>query len=282
MKMINNEVLNVSEKVKYTHSGTERTFNSGESKVVGNIKVKQYLDENQLFETWSHNTLTIYGGLYMAEKFMNRRIPFDTETLDKVLKVITDPYTMDDTTVKDEVIVGLICGNAPIESVNAIMPGKRQSKVVNGLIPYRVLAPENDLTGEDRKKYFMRVVRDDGKIAYYGKRFSSHSADIKFDNGTEVPLNIYTNTGFVNNIDVFNKFIFNINTLDFREYYLIKDGNTKNCAINNIGLVTGVPVDVGSEVEYKNLRCITIANTSNLALSGVGSTLEFEYHLLYR
>lgn len=272
------ESIGIHEKV--TANGVT-VFESGGTKVIGEVEVICSRKGNPMFTRSFkvHNDLLVNGAVFLSEKANNMRSTFQTVPLDLDLGVHTsDEIIVDNTTIKDEHICGIMVGNGGTgDAYNTVNKVNRAARSVPSPIPFRVVPINADLTGDTRNRYFLRVVKGD-YVYYYGKRFDiDREINVEFEDGTTVPLDV--DTMHTNKfIKVFTKYRVTIDQSDIREFFKYTQGSTLRSLINSIGLITGYPMtDENKMTEFFNVRGMTTANMENQDLKDSESTITFIY-----
>lgn len=227
------------------------------------------------------NDLLVTGAVFMSEKNNNVRSTFKTMPLDLELGVHSvEEIVNDHTTVPMEKICGLMIGNGGAgDTYNAVYKTNRAARSVPGMIPFRVVPVDNDLSATDRSKYFLRVVKGD-YVYYYGKKFDiDREINVQYEDGTTVPLDADTSVT-QKFIRVFTKYRVTIDQRDVREYFKITQGSTLRSLVNSIGLMTGYPGKAADGYEeFFNVRGNTSFNMENHELKDSESTITVIYRL---
>ena len=261
----------------------EITGKSGD--VIGNVDVlytSRYNGKEVFTRKFSgHNDLLVTGAVYLMERANGIRSRYATTPVDVDLGIHTiEQIDRTDKTLPNEVICGFMIGNEGAGSVyNTVRAVNRSIRSVMGPIPFRTCPEDNDLTGDERDKYFLRLVKD-GYVYYYGKKFEvEREIAVMYEDGTTVPLDVssLTQNKF---IKVFTRYKCYIDALDVREYFKITEGSTVKSLMNSIGLITGYPGQgTDGKTDYFNVRGMTVMNMENQELKDSESTIDFNYRL---
>lgn len=248
--------------------------------IVGIVKTSCFSGNELISKGKYKNKLLVSGRVYLCEKAINTRSNFKPPSIDQDYGV-SGVLTLNNTNLIQEDIIGIMVGIGGTTAVyGTINDVEVHKKTVPNPVPFRIVPLANDLTGEERAKYFLRVV-EGGNVKYYGKKFESRSTKVLYENGTEVPLNV-DSIASPGNIRVFNEYLAVVGQKDIREYFLSVYGDTSLCQINTVGLLTGYPETVNGQIEYRNVRCITTANMAQNPLKDELSVINFSYEQLFK
>ena len=256
-------------------------------------------------KTLRRNDLLVTGAVFLSEKASNVRSSYVPGPLDLSLPDYPTLHThtsdqitpSDPTTIPDERICGIMVGrNGCGETYNQVHRVYRTDRAVPGMVPFRTVPIGEDLAGEDRKKYFLRVV-DDNYVYYYGKRFSeSREINVNWEDGSIVDAStLVPGNDRGKLVKTFTKFTVSIEAEDIREYCRIKEGTTIRSLVNSVGLLTGYPMkaedqeeepsdmspDANDVLEFGNVRSMTTLNTEDYPLKDAESTMDITYRLYY-
>lgn len=261
-------------------NGKKVVTSESDGGIFGLVRTSNFSGNELITKNKYNNKLLVNGRVYFCEKSINTRSNFKPSSIDQDLGV-SGVLTLNNTNLIQEDIIGIMVGiggtTAVYGSINDVEVHK---KTVPTPVPFRIVPLAQDLTGEERAKYFLRVV-DGANVKYFGKKFESKSTKVLYDNGTEVPLNVDT-LSTPGSIRTFNEYLAVVGQKDIREYFLSVYGDTSLCQINTVGLLTGYPEVVGETIEYRNVRCITTANMAQNPLKDELSIINFNYELLIR
>ena len=149
----------------------------------------------------------------------------------------------------------------------------------DSIVPFVYRNTANDLTSEERKKYFGRKTIGD-KVAYYFKAFEADpELIIQYTDGTPIDSNVYTssNTG-IGEVIVSNRL--RLTPQDCREFAKATTGLNK-AKVNTITLLQAWKKDVGGHTYYQNIQPVTKFNFENEHLSDESKGLDITYDLYY-
>ena len=223
------------------------------------------LTGEKLWET--ENQIVLGGALFILEKVFNAESPIFVDYLNNIMGINNmDP--VDEIYPKDTCVclfgVGIGgCGDA----YTSVADVKYYEREIFDMIPFRIT--DDEFTGADIDKYWLKRHEDDGKISYFLKSFES-PAEIKVlwkdgeegEDGSEVDTGVH-NTERTEPIETFVELILKVNKKDCREYFEI-NGNIEAARINSIGLFSGIPsVNEYGEKDYKQVKLFSKLNIPN-------------------
>lgn len=263
-----------------------RRYDGEAGRIIGDVTVIHRSKRGNVMFTRTlhdHNDLLVTGAVFLSEKANNMRSGFITTANDVSLGVHTaDQLVIDDTTIPEEKIAGIMVGNGGSgDTYNTVYKVDRSALTVPSPVPFRVVPVAEDLSGETRKKYFLRVVRGDYAY-YYGKTFDiDREICVLYEDGTTVPVDADTSSSSGKFVRVFSRYRAVLDAEDIREFFKVNYGSTLRSLINSVGLVTGYPgvASDGSYDEFFNVRTMTTMNMENQELKDSESTVTFIYRL---
>lgn len=234
-----------------------------------------------LFET--ENMTVLGGALFTLAKVFGVEPPLNIESLNSIMNIANDGAPVTDKYSKENVVclfgVGIGgCG----DSLTSVKDVKFYEREIFDMVPFRIT--EEALTPEEREKYWFRHLREDGKTAYYLKKFDA-TPEIKVlwkdsedgEDGTEVENGVH-NTTRTEPIETFVEMVLTINKKDIREYFEL-NGNIEMARINSLGLFTGVrgTLEDGT-TDYKEVKLFSKLNFYNEMLN-LAKDLIFVYRI---
>lgn len=257
--------------VKYASSIEERLTGNG-------IVAVSHYNGRTLFtnNTIEKNCYLLNGRIFLLEKGSGVRSGFSQSSLDEDLGISTSLEVKKDlVTLPLEKIIGFIVGFGGCgDSRKTILVSKSHEKHVPDWFPLRVTTER--LSETERAKYILEKLNN-GKYEYWGKRFeNTPTIYVMYENGVEVPGNVFNmaDPGVIKTYVRYNCFV---NASECREYFLNTYGNTEDCRINSVGLVTGYDDTSGAEVITRNVRGMSILNMENKELADDASTVGLAY-----
>lgn len=232
------------------------------------------------------NEILLGGSIYALEKMFNASCPINVEFLNNIMSIATEGTPVTEKYPRENGIclwtVGLGgCG----DSRKDIKPVYAQQRTLNDMIPFRVVKEPFQVDSEEAQKYFLMKKDENGNYCYYGKVFDKapvinalwkDAADNK--DGSPVTEDDYTSTKSIP-IEVFAECVCVIEKEDFREWFDLYD-NIEEIRFNEIGLCTGVPVEVDSatgRIDYKQVRQASCCHFTNDPLH-----MEKDMSIVYR
>ena len=223
------------------------------------------LTGEKLWET--ENQIVLGGALFILEKCFNVEAPINVDYLNNIMGINTyEP--IDEIYPKDTHVclfgVGIGgCGDA----YTSVVDVKYYEREIFDMIPFRIT--DEEFTGADIDKYWLKRHEEDGKISYFLKSFES-PAEIKVlwrdgeegEDGSEVSTGVH-NTERTEPIETFVEMILKVNKKDCREYFEM-NGNIEAARINSIGLFTGIlSTNEYGEKDYKQVKLFSKLNIPN-------------------
>lgn len=234
----------------------------------------------KLFET--QNTIVIGGALYVLEKLFGVRASLNVDYLNNIMGIATSGPPITDIYPKDNVVClfGVGIGGAG-DSITSVKPVDFKEREIMNMIPFRYT--DQPLLSAEEHKYWFRKKNEDGKVAYFLKRFETEPV-IKAlwkdseggEDGTEVQGGVHTSTR-TEPIETFVELVLKISKNDCREWFEV-NGNIEQARINSIGLFTGVlgTLEDGTQ-DYKQVKLFSKLNINNEML-----TLAKDLTIIYR
>lgn len=230
------------------------------------------------------NTVVVGGAITALENLMGVTAGWKPDTLNKIHNVEATGVSGKSPTL---CLFGIGTGGANLQFGSVIAPSIKQKDILSP-IPMRYLTAD-DPTGEDAKKYFMKVAKTSGGEepsseynSWFLKAFSDtptiktcwKNATSEDEDGTVINTDISgdsTDTG----IETFTEIQIDMNTLDGREYFEATSKLTE-ARYNTIGFYTGVPN--ADNTEYADVRLYSAITFNNRDLS-IRSSSSFIYRV---
>lgn len=242
------------------------------------------LGETIFRKDFEPNEILLSGSIFALEKMFNVSCGVNIEYLNNIMNIGTTGPVITEKYPKDNGIclwtIGLGgCGDNR-KDIKHVFQQQRQ---LDQIIPFRVVEePFREGTDEYNKYYLMRQ-EDDGRFAYYGKRFANTPViqplwkDASNDeDGSPVVESDYTSTRNTP-IEVFAECICIIEKEDFREYFELYD-DIDDARFNEIGLASGILSTVDSgRAEYKQVHQVSCCHFTNEPLH-----MEKDMTIVYR
>lgn len=214
-----------------------------------------------------HNKIVVGGAIQLLAALFGATSDLNISTLNSLMgigeNVVAPEGTLPQVALFNIGLGG--CGS----SYSDDMPALDQTNIVPKMIPFRIVDSLEDI--EDPTKYWFAKQLENGKTAYYLKKFEStpkihtllKDADSSDADGTEIsgnPADYDRKEGMESFVEV----ILRITSKDLREYFEIYD-NPQYPRFNSIGLCLGklgtIP-DTGAQ-EYKDVIQFSVLNFSN-------------------
>lgn len=215
----------------------------------------------------SENQIVLGGALFILEKVFNAEAPIFVDYLNNMMGIntgepIEEIYPKDTCVCLFGVGIGG-CGDA----YTSVADVKYYEREIFDMIPFRIT--DEEFTGADVDKYWLKRYEDDGKVSYFLKSFES-PAEIRVlwkdgeegEDGSEVDSGVH-NTERTEPIETFVEMILKVNKKDCREFFEI-NGNIEAARINSIGLFTGIlSTNEYGEPDYKQVKLFSKLNIPN-------------------
>lgn len=149
------------------------------------------------------------------------------------------------------------------------------------LVPFRYQLQNNDLSDEDKAKYFgKKTIAAAGRVAYYFKGFDKDPVfKQQYIDGTPIDENIYISDNGMD-VESFVELKLSVTTDDCRDFFIATTGIT-DAKINSIELLTAVPKTVNGLTVYQNIRPLTKLNFNNEQLIDLTKGIDITYQIFY-
>ena len=220
---------------------------------------------DKLFE--EENQIVLGGALFILEKCFNVVSPITVDYLNNIMGIntgepIEEIYPKDTHVCLFGVGTGG-CGDAS----RSVVDVKYYEREIFDMIPFRIT--DEEFTGADVNKYWLKRHEDNGKISYFLKSFEN-PAEKKVlwkdgeegEDGSEVASGVH-NTQRTEPIETFVEMILKINKKDCREFFEI-NGDIEAARVNSIGLFTGIlSTNEYGELDYKQVKLFSKLNIPN-------------------
>jgi hypothetical protein len=214
------------------------------------------------------NIILLGGRRFVLEKLFNVEIPSKRITInEKVLGINTDENKAENQTGPNQekcvCLWGVGKGGSELEYGAVKVPAEKEYNLYD-MIPMRYVSKDNDLSDDEKSKYYLR--REEGDyVAYYLKTFeSSPSLKIKIGEEDYVPNlesdNLPTNWDELidrKDVDCYIELNLKLSADDVREYFIEKEtGGLSMARINELGTFLGCKLD-GANGDYKEVECFS-------------------------
>lgn len=149
------------------------------------------------------------------------------------------------------------------------------------LVPIRYQLTDNDLTDEDREKYFGRKqIPAMNRIAYYFKGFDVEPQfKAIYVDGTPIDEHIYVSDNTID-VEVYIELKMSITKRDCRDYFIAHSG-INDAKINTISLCVAYPKEYNGYTYYQSIRPLTRLNFSTESLIDQTKGIDIIYDLFY-
>lgn len=149
------------------------------------------------------------------------------------------------------------------------------------LVPFRYQLADNDLTDDEREKYFGRKeIPAMNRIAYYFKAFDMEPQfKAIWIDGTPIDEHIYLSDNTID-VEVYVEMKMSITKRDCRDYFIAHSG-INDAKVNTISLCVAYPKEYNGHTYYQGLRPLTRLNFSTESLIDQTKGIDIYYDLFY-
>ena len=252
-------------------------------KKTGNMRgevIFKKLGTDEVLYTY-HNKVIIAGSQFVAQKVFDLpelvHLPTYNEslTLDESVAHGTTPLNIPKVCL-------FCCGTQgcgpessqvyPVDYTGRIQP-------YGDLIPFRYPLKQNDLTAEERAKYFGRKTLDE-RYAYYFKAFESDPVMyMRYVDGTPIEPTVYESEND-SDAETFVEMQLRVTKDDFRDYFRATT-SINDARINSISLLTAWYTEGGGYKWYQDINPLTQLNIPNEALIDLTKGIDITYHIYF-
>jgi len=271
-------------KVKFLTDSTKRIYDTADL-----FKGKKTGDTEILFcklgtkdpIAVTHNRVVIAGSQTTAMKH------FDLPEL-IAFPTYNDDLTLDNSKPHGTVPINVpkiclfACGTGGCGSINSqVYPEKYVGRInpLTELVPFRYQLPNDDLTAEQRLKYFGRKATSE-RIAYYFKGFETNpEMHARYVDGTLIDNHAYESTN-TSDAEFYVEMSLRITKDDFRDYFRATTG-INDARVNSVSLLTAWYDESGGYKWYQDIIPMTQLNIPNEALIDLTKGIDIIYHIYY-
>jgi hypothetical protein len=240
-----------------------------------------------------HNTILIGGKTFVLAKLFNldisgvRDITFNEQMGHNVNE---DSYDyIGPRREKAICLFGVGVGGSGLTLGSVYSPNPRENALYEQ-IPFRYVDSSNDLSDEEKMKYYFRIEEaEKEKIAYYLKRFDSDPTLVRRAGTVDYVPSVtdnqrVDNTGIVINrtaVDTYVEMVMTIGASDIREYFTANN-DLSNARVNEIGLYAAYQPDTSNPATWKDYRGATLFSKitfNNEPLSNYSKSIEITYRI---
>lgn len=248
----------------------------------GHVEIKNLLGE-VIYE--GDNKVVIAGSAFTASKHFKIGLDARTPSYNEILGLEHTSKDPAPVGIRDEEKVYLFavgtdgCGPTPKE-----VYGVKYTSWISPdhLVPLRYAPVNNDLTPDDRKRYFGRkLIERDGRIAYYFKTFESVSETVqqRYLDGTPIDENIYTSER-TDEVETFVRMHFIISREDCREFFNQTVGQEES-RLSSLSILTAWKKNINGIDYYQDIRPLTKFHFPVESLIDNSKGLDITYTLYY-
>ena len=252
-------------------------------KKTGNMRgevIFKKLGTDEVLYTY-HNKVIIAGSQFVAQKVFNLPELVHLPTYNESLNL--DESVAHGTTPLNIPKVCLFCCGTqgcgaessqvyPVDYTGRIEP-------YGDLIPFRYPLKQNDLTAEERTKYFGRKILDE-RYAYYFKAFESDPVMyMRYTDGTPIESTVYESEND-SDAETFVEMQLRITKDDFRDYFRATT-SINDARVNSISLLTAWYTEGEGYKWYQDIIPLTQLNFPNESLIDLTKGIDITYHVYF-
>lgn len=240
-----------------------------------------YNEHNELLFKKS-NLIVLPGKVFALEKLFNVKSKLNIPDLKEQYQVAPSNIIPDNKKIKGPEQAKCVClfaigkGGSEDTFGSVKKPRFRDTELYD-MIPFRYVDIDNDLTVEEKKKYFFRVETTDNRVAYFLKKFDREPVIEIKRLGSNVDAD-FTNEN--EDFDVYVEMELKIDITDVREYFDAIDESDR-ARYNEIGLVYGIQPEGSADdyTDYEELKLFSKLTFNNDALDSVSKELRIVYRV---
>jgi hypothetical protein len=228
-----------------------------------------------------HNKVIIAGSQFVAQKVFDLPELVHLPTYNESLTL--DESVAHGTTPLNIPKVCLFCcgtqGCGPESSQVYPVDYTGRIKPYGDLIPFRYPLKQNDLTAEEREKYFGRKTLDE-RYAYYFKAFESDPVlYMRYTDGTPIESTVYESEND-SDAETFVEMQLRITKDDFRDYFRATT-SINDARVNSISLLTAWYTEGEGYKWYQDIIPLTQLNFPNESLIDLTKGIDITYHVYF-
>lgn len=234
---------------------------------------------NKLFN--EENQVVLGGSLFTLEKVWGVQSSLNVDTLNQIMGIATTGAPVLNKNETFVCLFGLGYGGCG-DTIKSVKDVKYYEREVFDMVPFRVT--DQPLTSEEATQYFFKKDSENGRTAYYLKKFEKapkiHSLwkDGPQDEDGSIVEDGVHNTTRTEPIETFIEMHLKISKNDIREYFELT-GGIEEARINSIGLFTGVLCDLGNgNFDFKDVTLFSKLNIPNESLV-ISKTMDIYYRV---
>lgn len=261
-----NDKLQVSDKV--IKNGIKKT----------RIVIRDLVTGEELFR--GSNKTIIAGSLFTACKHFNLSYPVTLPSYNKELQLDNSVETAPEN-LSSICLFAVGTGGCGAEDSQIIDVDYMKWLDKDNIVPFVYRNTSDDLSDEERKKYFGRkTLTDLNKIAYYFKAFESDpELIVQYVDGTPIDTNIYNSVNTTEGeVIVSNRL--RVTPSDCREFFKSTVGLHK-AKINTISLLQAWYKEVDGKKYFQDIHPVTKFNFETESLVEETKGLDITYDLYY-
>ena len=231
------------------------------------------------------NTIVLGGRRFTLEKLFNVTATNSKLTLNSILGISGNSDITDAFSKSCVCLFGVGMGGSGLTFGSVANPSSKESNLYN-LVPLQYVDSDTDI--KSTNKYFMCKQHENGKYAFYLKRFESAAIHLIVNGQEYTPSNAdnsepdhgdsaITYAG-VDDVDAYIELNLKIDTSDVRAYFNSL-GETQTPRINELGLFFGCHSSDTTWTEYSNVELFSKLTFNNEALDSETKELNIIYRI---
>jgi hypothetical protein len=274
------------------HTHDEKKITSSKKRKSGAFYDTDVIFTNQLGEVLfkKSNIILVGGRRFTLEKLFNVN-PTSTQsiTLNSIFKVNeSEPALTGDGPRREKVVClfGVGRGGSNLTFGSVKNPNAREYNLYD-MVPMRYVDVSDDLTAEEKAKYYLRVVEGD-KVAYYLKKFEIEphivmkvgDQDYIPDLADNTPVDETAGAIERQDVDCYIELQLKINADDVREFYRATEGLSQ-ARVNELSLYTGYQPSHAADVwvDFLGIEAFSKLTFNNEPLDDETKELNIIYRI---
>lgn len=298
-------------KEELSFDGKLLTMPESSSRMVGIVDVDEYdAYGRKVFHTRNMNDITLPGSIFMLEQMFkikadNQRFLHPTSKLNYKYDTTETFEAQESEQIKADInlgsqkVFGFMVGIGGTDSGSNVIAPDYSITSLSKFVPFRSSSDPEEIN--ELKKQYTFSFSNSGTTYFYVKKFDIDPGDNETDSSTDSTKNTTKfikaqwadGSGEVNEsefalslttpIVAYAQCELNVSANDVREYF--GDMNLDSCAINQLGLVAGQPIEHRDNsgkllyTDYTDVKLISCVNFKARDLSNTENTLKITYKI---
>lgn len=298
-------------KEEVSFDGQLLTMPESSSRMIGVVDVDEYdAYGRKIFHTRNMNDITLPGSIFMLEQMFkieakNQRFLHPTSKLNykydttETFDARSTEKITTDINLGSQKVFGFMVGIGGTDSGSNVIAPDYNITSLSKFVPFRSSSDEDEI--KELKKQYTFAFSNNNTTYFYVKKFDIDPSGNETDSSTESTKNTTKliraqwadGSGDVDDsefalslttpIVAYAQCELNVSANDVREYF--GDMNLDSCAINQLGLVAGQPVEHKDQdgkliyTDYTDVKLISCVNFKARDLSNTENTLKITYKI---